>query len=69
MSRFLLACDGAFGRATAVLEVVVRAEPLQGVRAEYFTVDPEVPLCEAEPEGTLVVSTVEPAIDRPYQNA
>ena len=69
MSTFHLACDGAFGRATAVLEVAVRAEPLQGVRAEYFAVDPEVPLCEAEPEGTLVVSTVESAIDRPYQNA
>ena len=52
-----------------MLEVVVRAEPLQGVRAEYFTVGPEVPLCEAEPEGTLVVSTMEPAIDRHYQNA
>lgn len=47
----------------------MRAEPLQGVRAEYFAVDAEQPLCEAEPEGTLVVSTVESAIDRPYQNA
>ena len=52
--------------------MVVQAEPLQGVRVEYFAVREDLPLCagdEAEEAETLTVATVESAVDRPYQNA
>lgn len=64
-----MACEGTFGRAVATLDVVVASEPLQGVLAEYFSVDAEQSLCEAEPQATLVVTTVDSTINHPYQDA
>lgn len=52
-----------------MLDVVVGAEPLEGVLVEYFSVGAEPSLCASEPQGTPVVSTVESAINRPYQDA